>query len=252
MNRKTAIIIMSVIFIVSIIAGVWAYPRLPEVVAVHWDSQNNPNGYGSRFVAAFLMPIVLIAVAVIMFFVPLADPMKKNIALFKGNYHVFIVLVSFFLAYVNILSLLLNLGYEFELGNMMIPAMGVLFIFSGILLSKAQRNYMIGIKNAWTLSSDAVWNSTHKLGGWIFKACGVISFLGFFFPEQAVNFTLYPILASIVFLYAYSYWKYHRISNSAQRVLKDAGTLGVSEEDLVAAVVQQAERQKSEKDANLE
>ena len=50
----------------------------------------------------------------------------------------------------------------------MLPAIGLLFIFIGFLLRQAKRNFFIGIRTPWTLSSDTVWNATHRLGAILF------------------------------------------------------------------------------------
>ncbi|MEM1515464.1 MAG: SdpI family protein [Candidatus Bathyarchaeia archaeon] len=42
----------------------------------------------------------------------------------------------------------------------------------GILCEDSKRNWFIGIRTPWTLSSDRVWEKTHRLGGKLFKTAG--------------------------------------------------------------------------------
>ncbi|MCI9162182.1 MAG: SdpI family protein [Lachnospiraceae bacterium] len=41
-------------------------------------------------------------------------------------------------------------------------------------LPKIQSNFYIGIKTPRTLSSDIVWRKTHRLGGKLYVACGIL------------------------------------------------------------------------------
>lgn len=80
-------------------------------------------------------------------------------------------------------------------------------IISGVLISKAKRNFFIGIRTPLTLSSDEVWNRTHRFGGKLFKIAGIIIILLSFVPEIAIYVLLglvfvMVILASCLFLCA--------------------------------------------------
>ena len=72
----------------------------------------------------------------------------------------------------------------------------------------------MGIRTPWTLSSDVVWNKTHKIGGKVFIASGLVSFLGFFLKSYlALVFILVPVIAGFIFLIVYSYNEYRKINN---------------------------------------
>lgn len=84
------------------------------------------------------------------------------------------------------------------------PALGVLFLCSGILIEKSKRNWFIGIRTPWTLSSDKVWKKTQDIGGKLFKVSGAVLFLGIILPNflwilMGVSLgiaTIYPIIFS--------------------------------------------------------
>jgi uncharacterized membrane protein len=91
----------------------------------------------------------------------------------------------------------------------MLPFMGILFIFVGYMLKQAKRNFFIGIRTPWTLSSDTVWDKTHQLGSVLFMASGVLAFIGSFFGGMAAFWMLMvPLLGSTLFLFIYSYILY--------------------------------------------
>ena len=81
-------------------------------------------------------------------------------------------------------------------------------------MRQAKRNFFIGIRTPWTLSSDHVWDETHRLGSILFIASGILALFGAFFPDYAIWFILVPVLGSTLFLLVYSYILYQRETNA--------------------------------------
>jgi uncharacterized membrane protein len=103
-----------------------------------------------------------------------------------------------------------NLGYEFDFKTFIFPMIGVLIFYTGILMKHAKRNWFVGIRTPWTLSSDKVWDETHRIGGDLFKISGIITICGFLLPGYALFLVLVPIIASAIFLVVYSYILYRK------------------------------------------
>jgi uncharacterized membrane protein len=55
---------------------------------------------------------------------------------------------------------------------------GALFLIPGNYMGKLRKNFFIGIRTPWMLASDAVWERTHRLGGWLFMLAGVLAIAG--------------------------------------------------------------------------
>ncbi|MDD5082760.1 MAG: SdpI family protein, partial [Dehalococcoidales bacterium] len=87
---------------------------------------------------------------------------------------------------------------------------GILLYYCGILVANAQRNWFVGIRTPWTLSSDRVWEKTHRLGGRLFKAAGVLALLGIFLPGYAILFILIPAVVIAFWTIVYSYLEYRK------------------------------------------
>ena len=96
------------------------------------------------------------------------------------------------------------------MGRFIVPAIAILFFFIGILVENAKRNWFIGIRTPWTLSSAKVWDRTHKRGGRLFKIAAVIAFFGVFFPDYSVWMVLIPILLVSVYTIVYSYLEFKK------------------------------------------
>ncbi len=202
------------IILLMIILNLLVYSKLPAQVASHWDAQGNVNGYMSKFWGVFLFPILALGMLVLFFVLPRFDPYKKSYGQFQEYYHLFIITIITFFFYIQILTILQNLGYLFNLVTAMLPGFAVLFFVIGMMIGKAQRNWFVGIRTPWTMSSERVWNKTHKLGGKLFKIGAVLSLLGMFFPSLGIFFFFVPLMLIAIFLVGYSYWEYHKEKRS--------------------------------------
>lgn len=210
MNTKQTLILITIIVLVALGAGLTLQTFLPEKVASHWDALGQVNGYTSRSFGIYFMPGIMAMLAVVLMFVPKLDPLKANIVQFLRVYNRFVATMMLFLLYIHFLTLFWNLDIRFNMTQVIAPAFGVLIYMSGVLLGKARRNYLIGIRTPWTMHSDFVWDKTHARGAIAFKICGFLSFLGLLFPGAMIPLLLAPLLLVTIYLLAYSYWVYRK------------------------------------------
>jgi uncharacterized membrane protein len=211
MSTRTTLMIVTVLIVASTLAGLLLWNQLPDPMASHWGTDDQVNGTMSKFWGVFLMPVITIAMLLMFLIIPAIDPLKANIAQFRDTFNSFIALIVAFMVYIYGLTLVWNLGYtSFRMSTAMLPAMGLLFIFVGVMIGKAKRNYFIGIRTPWTLSSDKVWDETHRVGSNLFIASGVLALLGAFFPDYAFWFIMVPVLGTALFTVIYSYVLFQR------------------------------------------
>lgn len=203
----TSALLLASTFLISIAV----YDQLPELMASHWNFAGEADGYSGKFSGAFLMPIVSLAIFFLFLFFPKIDPKKENVAKFIGDYIGFANVFLLFMLYVHVLTIAVNLGYEFNFNRLVAPGFAVLFYGIGSVLPKVKPNWFIGIRTAWTLSSDIVWEKTHLLGGKLFKSSGVLALLGIFFVKYAVFFIILPVVVSAIYLIIYSYLEHRRL-----------------------------------------
>ena len=212
MSTRTTTIIVLIMIAAATLAGLLLWNRLPDQMASHWNVNDQVDGYMPKFWGVFLLPLITLGMFLLFLVLPSIDPMKANIAQFREVFNLFIVFIVGFMIYLYSLTLAWSLGYSnFRMSSAMLPALGLLFILIGFMMRQARRNFFIGIRTPWTLSSDTVWNETHRVGAVLFMISGVLSFIGGFFGGTTALWWLFaPLLGSTLFLLVYSYILYQR------------------------------------------
>jgi len=210
MNKATAkaLIIVGLTFL----TGLYFYNLVPDMMASHWDFRGNVNGYMSKFWGLFLMPIISFVIFLLLVFIPKLDPLKANVDKFRKYFEGFIMLILIFLFYIYVITLLWNLDYKFDMTRLMIPAIAILLYYFGVMMAHSKRNWFIGIRTPWTLSSDVVWDKTHKRGAILMKITAVLSLVGFFWPDYLLYFFFTPLMFTVFYTMIYSYLEYKKIA----------------------------------------
>ena len=208
-TRLTSIIVLALIA-TALIAGAPLWNQLPEQMASHWNENDQVDGTMSKFWGVWMMPLVTLGMFGLFLLIPNIDPLKANIAKFRSTFNLFIALIVAFMLYMHGLTFVWNLGFQnFKMSAAMLPFLGILFIFIGYMLRQAKRNWFIGIRTPWTLSSDSVWDKTHQLGSILFMVSGSFAIFGGLFGSMIAFWLLFvPLIGSTLFLVIYSYILY--------------------------------------------
>ncbi|MEF8813494.1 MAG: SdpI family protein [Halovenus sp.] len=208
-THRFAVAAVSVVFALGLSAI--AAPDLPEQLVIHWNAAGEPNGTMSKTPAIILIPALSAVLLVLFAAVPRIGPLRENIVSFRPVYDWFVVVFTAFMAALHGGIIAFNLGYEFDFTLFVLAAVALLFYYVGILLTHAKRNWFVGIRTPWTLSSDEVWDRTHELGSRLFKLTAVIALVGLLFGEYAVYFLVIPALLTAGITLVYSYYLYEHI-----------------------------------------
>lgn len=211
--RKSELIVLLIV-VISLLISFYFAPKLPARIASHWNYRGEVDGYMARSWGIFLMPAFLFVLFLLFLILPKIDPLKNNVEKFRKYFDWFIIILFIFFLLIHLQIILWSLGTKIK-PNLFFPIIfAVLYYYVGILLNHSQRNWFIGIKSPWTLSSDLIWDKTHKLGAKLFKISGVIAIIGILFNNYAILFVLAPAILSAIYLTIYSYIEYKKNQNS--------------------------------------
>jgi len=202
-----------IIILASVLVGLYFYPQLPDPLVSHWDAAGNPNGEMSKFGLMVTIPCVMILMYVLFLAIPLIDPLKENIKKFRIYFDAFVNLILLFLLYMYGLTIYWNLGNVFNMSYFVIAPIAILMFFTGILLEKTKRNWFIGIRTPWTMSSDVVWEKTHKHGATLFKVYAILILLAMFVlkPEYLLIIFIISLFILCIWIILYSYLEYNKL-----------------------------------------
>lgn len=207
---RAAWAILAIVFLGTLIA----FPSLPPVMATHFGVDGRVNGTMNSLLGAFILPIIMLLVLLLFVAIPRIDPLRVNIQQFRRQYDTFVALLMLFFAVIQATVISRNLGSTLDPMYVILPAVGILIFYVGTILPKTRRNWFIGIRTPWTISSDHVWQKTHELGGRLFQALGIIIILGVLAPNYALWIILVPLIIIAVGLIFYSYVIYEQDSKA--------------------------------------
>lgn len=210
LSTKTEFVPLLIIF-AAVIFSALTYNLLPETVASHWNINSQPDGWSSRNFHAIFFPGLLFALYLIFNLIPNLDPKKERYQELTKPYLIFRNLIIFVLAIIFVAATLSNLAWPINIGAIAAGSIGLLMIVLGNYLGKIKRNWFVGVRNPWTLSSENVWNKTHRVAGKIFIICGILLAIT---PWLKPSFTIIAILGGagilLIFVNVFSYFEYKK------------------------------------------
>jgi uncharacterized membrane protein len=213
-DRKKLLLELVTIAFIIIMFGTafYVYPLLPEKIPTHWDAAGNANGFSGR-AGVFTVPIIYVVLSILLFFLPLMEVFRDNMLKIYKYYYAFKIIFGVFFTVLFIATILPNFGYDINLSDIVIWMVSLMFIGLGFILPKLKRNFMFGIRTGWTLSSDEVWEKTHRLGGILFVLLGFITIILLFLLNLQTLFFTFIILTLLIaiFLVFYSYYIYRKL-----------------------------------------
>ncbi|MBQ9964887.1 MAG: SdpI family protein [Clostridia bacterium] len=215
--NKAKLILSSLGILLPIFVGLSLWNQLPEQVPTHWGPDGNPDGFSSRPVAVFLLPLIVFAIHWLCLLVTSKDTKNKDQHRKVFNLIWWICpVVSWFAGGIMYATVL---GADVPVGTVAFLLMGFAFIVIGNYLPKCKQNRTLGIKLPWTLADEGNWNATHRIGGITWVIGGIVCILSAFLPQTALPFVfilLLVIMMLIPTVYSYRYHKTHQQNHNHQ------------------------------------
>ena len=197
-------LIGSIVILSPILFGMIFWDQLPQEMATHFGEANVPNGWSSKPVAVFGLPVFLLITQWLCLIIMAADPRKKNIG--EKLIRIFLWVIPIVSVDVAVSVYGIALGKNIDIGMQTNVMIGILFIVLGNYLHKVKQNYSVGLKLPWTLNNEENWNRTHRFGAWVFIIAGIAMCVnGYFKSDVALGIIVILTIAAPV---VYSYMLY--------------------------------------------
>ncbi|HYT33523.1 MAG TPA: SdpI family protein [Ktedonobacteraceae bacterium] len=209
---STDILIWTIIAI-QLIVGVYGFIVLPDRVPIHWGANGQVNGYGPKWVDTFLFPLISVGIYLLLRLLITAGPRLGGREVTATNLQVAKIVITgitLFMLIIQLVVIAVAMGIGLDITMVYTLALSILFIFIGNYMGRMQRNFWMGIRTPWTLTNATVWERTHRLGGWLFVAVGLIGIVCSFIPVLRLWGVVVPIIAVTIFLFIYSYVCYQQ------------------------------------------
>jgi uncharacterized membrane protein len=210
--RPLAIVIVaSVVGMLAISA--WAWGRVPDgaQIPIHWGIDGQANGYAPKWMGLLLTPALGTVLGAVFVAIPRFDPRREHLVASTRAWVAITGSVMVLLVVVHAVVVAAALGATFDTGRIVGVAVGGLFAVIGNFLGKTRSNWFMGIRTPWTLSSERSWTQTHRLGGRLFMAVGLLAIvLGLLTSAEVVFFALLPgiaVAAIVPIVYSYFVWR---------------------------------------------
>jgi uncharacterized membrane protein len=188
-------------------AALIVWPSAPSEIPVHWNAAGDVDRYGGKVEGLLGLPLMALAIYLLMRYLPRIDPARANYARFGGAYLAIRAGILVLMAGIYGLVIAWVLEVPIDVSRAVPVAVGALFVLFGSVLGRVKPNWFVGIRTPWTLSSSESWARTHRLGGWLFVALGILfAVTGAFKLGRFGYVAIGAAMAAVVVLVAYSYF----------------------------------------------
>ncbi|AFM40061.1 putative integral membrane protein [Desulfosporosinus acidiphilus SJ4] len=201
-----------ILIVLGFVIGIYFYPTLPNRIPIHWNTQGQVNGYGSKLFGTFGIPVIILALYIMFVALPFIDPKRNNYRAFEPTYQFLKYLLVVFFLGMELISLLIASGSVMNKPLLIQVMVSLLFILLGNVMGRFKHNYFVGIRTPWTLANEEVWRKTHRLAAPLWVCGGIVNILlavlGMTFNGRGLIFVLAVICLVPI---GYSYLAYREL-----------------------------------------
>ena len=200
------LITTSIVCLLPIILGLSFYSKLPEDIAIHWGINNNPNGYFSKPVFIFGMPIIMLALQI--FCCIVSDLSDKNPEANKKAVTVYKWIIPILTVVLYIITIMYALGNNLDIRKITMILLGIIFIILGNYMPKVRGDYYINSKTFWVKNRDEkLVNKAAKISGYMLIIGGMLCILSIVFKPVVSIVAIGAIALYTLVIYLYVYLK---------------------------------------------
>ncbi|MCI5046249.1 MAG: SdpI family protein [Aquisalinus sp.] len=155
--------------------SIYGWMAIPDgaMVARHWDINGNADGFSSKPVILLGQPLLAFFLIAVFAIIPHIFPRKDNLEKSRAFYLV---------AWVGAMAILTGVHGMIVWGGatgqtpepgFILALVGAFFILIGNFMAKSKSNWVAGLRNPWTLTSEHAWTVANRMCGYMFVLTGI-------------------------------------------------------------------------------
>ncbi len=173
MRTKQAVIVGVLLTAAALLYAAYLYPALPERVPTHWNWRGDVDGWMPKTWGAFYPAGFMALFALMIVLLPWLSPRNFRVDTFRETFNYCMVVTVVLMGYLQVITVQAGLHPDTDIRKGLFAGLFLFFALLGNVLGKVRRNFWIGVRTPWTLSSDTVWNATHRLAARLYVAAGL-------------------------------------------------------------------------------
>lgn len=184
-------------------------------IPTHFGIDGRPNGFTPKLPGVLMLPALGLMLSALLSGMPMIMPNDGRLERSWGPYVVVWMSVLALLLFTHLAILAFALGVKVDMTRGIVVCVGAFIAVIGNLFGKIRYNYVFGLRTPWTLSSERVWDKTHRFAGRAMVLGGLVVLIAGLATPPALESllawalivgVLTPVLASV----AYSFWESRR------------------------------------------
>ena len=197
------LILTSILILLPMLVGVILWQNLPATLPSHFDLEGRSNGFSSKPMIVFVIPLLMLALHLFAILVTSLDPKSHNVASKVKHLIYWIIPVTSGMVQLSVYGSVL--GFMNNVTQIGLVFIGTLFLVLGNYLPKTKQNYTVGIRLPWTLDNEENWNRTHRLAGKLWVIGGLLILFNVFLRWEMLYVLVGLLLLMVLVPTFYSY-----------------------------------------------
>lgn len=205
LERKSTIICAMLVTLIPVLIGLYYYDKLPEKMALHFSLDGKADSYMNKFSGIFISPIFLAIVEIVIFEISKISTKQGKKVNIKGV-HFMIWIIAILSFVINILTISVNLGINFDVTKIVgMLCGGILAVIGNYMpkesiMSKDSMNLPKALKGRKYEVSNIM--------GKTFVVLGLLSLVVAFFSGKIAVYTLLIVPVLVIFELIYLIIRY--------------------------------------------
>ncbi len=154
------------------------YRWLPDQIPTHFDAHGVANGFMPRPIGAWFGVALSVGLYALLAHGGRFLPADWRTRVEKSPMAFVVLLTVGLMSMIQGVILYASLVAPPDVATLLALALGGFWVALGLVTPRVRRNPFVGIRTAWTLTSDENWARTHRLAGLLFVAAGLVAVLG--------------------------------------------------------------------------